>query len=76
MMEGLFIKNEHLPIGMGSKGQLAHGQTIASGVGKGKMEEEGVEGRQYTKILADDIEASYHCPTIWMQLGRSGFGPL
>ena len=51
---------------MGLEGQLTRGQTIVSGASKGKKEDEYVGGRWHIKILADDLEASYHGPTICM----------
>ena len=66
MMEGLLIKKEHLPIGMGPEGQPTYGQTTASGASKGKKEEEYVRGGRHIETLADDLEASYYGPTICM----------
>ena len=66
MMEGLLIKKEHLPIGMGPEGQPTHGQTTASGASKGKKEEAYIREGLHIEILADDLEALYYGPTICM----------
>ena len=73
MMERLFIKMGHLPIGVDPEGQPTCGQTTTSGVNEGEEEKECIKRRRHVEILIDDLEASHHGLTIRMQLRRSSW---